>query len=1335
MNLCSLRLWLPLIFLVLLMQACKTPERQAEYDMDMIGNYSDLWKKVDSLQQKALVRSALDEVLTIKEHARKASSSDQLIKAIIIENKLLLQLEEDGLSRAIGRVLQEMHDAPMPAKAILSSYLGELYYMYLQRNHWKLGQRTPQADTPTEIEKMSVDDLMLHAADAYLFSIRDRSNLTQPLSDFTNILIDPSQSLESELKASIYQLLVVRALNHFEFANSFISQPQRIFAIDHPDFFLPREEFINLKLDTVDTASTSFLATKVFQLGLVEPDLTLDLRRLNFMLQKSTEKDKNDHYIMALETLRSAYPDPESLATISFHLASFYHRTLSDYKTAYSLCMEVISKFAGTKSSERCSNLIDIITRPHLQIQVEEVVIPGQDILINIRFKNLSNVYGRLIRLQGQELPNFENLNQQSQLEIIRSLESEEELKFALPSTDDFKDHSTEVKLDNRKPGGYILLMSSSPQFDDKSDIVVVAQFDVSNLTFVQENSPKGPSLICLSRTDGHRLRNVKVEWFAHEYDRQQRRQIRTKVFESFSNEDGFAEVPSNSRLRYTIRLSKDLDTLHLNNHYIRTYTYPSNQGSRREVKFYTDRAIYRPGQMIFFKGIILDRAYDGKATIQPNTSVTVTFYDANGQVIEHLERVSNAYGSFEGQFTIPNHGLLGRMSLGSNLGSTRFYFPVEAYKRPTFEITFDSLDIAYKLGERIEISGSVFSFAGAAIGKAPVKYRVVRKSRFPYYRSLSRFPYPQSSSREIASGVTTTDEAGLFTTSFVAIPDEEIDAKLNPVFEYLLFVEATDLTGETQGLEMSMSLGYQPYGLRLQNDPVVDLTEVDKLVFEAKSIDGQTVKVQGSATIKLLKGPKKWLRKRYWQDPDLPSGVSEHPWYESIGRNLEFDTLTLGVLPLVEDQNQLVVDFSALDLIGGRYQVITSTSSGSADSIESTFEIDLINHQESYVPSDQLLSILQKKETYQPGDTATIWIGSPVESQVYFRIERESSIDVGNIQIRQGWQKVDIPLREEDRGDIHLHLFTTFQNRIQTSVERIAIPWTNKNLSVEIQTIRDRTLPRADEKVSLNIQNHLGIGVESEVLVTMFDASLDALVRHKWALDYFPLRLPLMQFTSGGFRSVYARQLGYGTVSKPRNIRDAKLPGLNWFGFPIAGPYRTATDRVMRSSKMQDEVPATAEMQESSVVNEEQNNQVPPAPREDFSETLFFYPQLQSEDNGSLTFDYQMNDALTRWRMMILAHRKDGSLGYQETNIISQKKLMVSVNRPRFLRAGDEIRFGGKVDNLTEYEGGGKYQSIADKCFNRRRPLSLLPRWAFTGDLYSCKSKLCCFLEVEDPG
>ena len=87
---------------------------------------------------------------------------------------------------------------------------------------------------------------------------------------------------------------------------------------------------------------------------------------------------------------------------------------------------------------------------------------------------------------------------------------------------------------------------------------------------------------------------------------------------------------------------------------------------------------------------------------------------------------------------------------------------------------------------------------------------------------------------------------------------------------------------------------------------------------------------------------------------------------------------------------------------------------------------------------------------------------------------------------------------------------------------------------------------------------------------------------------------------------------------------------------------------------------------------------------RTNLQETAFFFPQLQTDAEGNVTFKFTMPEALTEWKLMAFAHTTDWKTGFLEGKIKTQKDLMVMPNLPRFLRQGDGIRISAKVSNIS---------------------------------------------------
>ena len=135
---------------LLFLTTCTLPKSTS---MQNTTDIDTLWKEVDSLEKQSLPRSALKLVRDIKEKAISEDLSNHFVKALLYENKFQIGLEEEGFEKAIVRMQTEVERANQPERAILQSYLGELYHRYLQQNQWKLQNRTSITNETGDIFK------------------------------------------------------------------------------------------------------------------------------------------------------------------------------------------------------------------------------------------------------------------------------------------------------------------------------------------------------------------------------------------------------------------------------------------------------------------------------------------------------------------------------------------------------------------------------------------------------------------------------------------------------------------------------------------------------------------------------------------------------------------------------------------------------------------------------------------------------------------------------------------------------------------------------------------------------------------------------------------------------------------------------------------------------------------------------------------------------------------------------------------------------------------------------------------------------------------------------
>jgi uncharacterized protein YfaS (alpha-2-macroglobulin family) len=162
---------------------------------------------------------------------------------------------------------------------------------------------------------------------------------------------------------------------------------------------------------------------------------------------------------------------------------------------------------------------------------------------------------------------------------------------------------------------------------------------------------------------------------------------------------------------------------------------YNPNKQTRTTAQIFTDRAIYRPGQTVYFK-VINTRIEKEVESVISGQQQKITLLDANNQEVSSQDFTTNEFGSYHGSFVLPKGKLNGTFYIRT-VGEPRGYknIRVEEYKRPKFEITFDPVKEEYKYGQTIELKGKAMMFSGVALSNTTVNYEIKKRNiRWMYF-------------------------------------------------------------------------------------------------------------------------------------------------------------------------------------------------------------------------------------------------------------------------------------------------------------------------------------------------------------------------------------------------------------------------------------------------------------------------------------------------------------------------------------------------------------------------------------------------------------------------
>ncbi len=1292
-------------------------------------DFPKAWKEVEKLANDNLPKSVIAKVNEIAEAAMDEDNRPQQVKATSYVASYKLRTEEDGLDQAIVYLSEQIKESKSDeVKAINRVMLADFYKQYLRNNGYRIAERTDGEDNVSEDYKMwSKTTWIAQIADQYGLAIKNSRTLDIPIVEYQDILANNGGSkadyndIGSDHIPSLYILFAEKAIQSYKEIGNYGYKGIGDFVISDATYFSDETAFNKL---TIGNGSLKEHILSTYQKLLKytkgksqDAHIRQDHNRLQSVNEFSKYSDSKKDYIIALRKLANENKSSAYSATVMNSLALVQQApyTKDGNLIAMEICKEAIAAHPKSRGAVDCENLIIRLNKAEINITSEEVYLPNDPILYRIDYKNISKLYSKIVKIETDKM---EDMHQRDRNAVKKIIESKNPLKSwstDLPSNGLYTMQSTEAFQEGLPLGSYVLVMSDKENF---SNAYYHAIFHVSRISYTQVlDQEDALKFIIKDRGNSKVLSNATIYIYKDVYNYNSRQSIRELLTTVKADGNGLATYNSQDRNQIAVVVKNGDDILDLRKYHNGGRSYHGNV--HHSIEFFTDRSIYRPGQVVYFKGVVMQKDANQIPSVAASHPVTVVLRDANYQDIETLSLKSNEFGSVNGQFTLPSGGLNGSFTLDAGFGQTRVQ--VEEYKRPTFEVEIDTLKTAYALGQTVDLSGVVKTFAGSSIADGEVSYTVSRKTIYPYWRYYSRYGSPNSQQALISQGTTVSDAEGVFTFPVELDGGSDLDPKRKPSFHFEVKVDVTDISGETRSGSYTLYAGVAPYILSLDVSDAIDQADLKSITLDAKNHSQQDVQSIGTVEIYRLQSPKRYYRNRYWNEVDTTIITTSD--YESV--------LAKYGDPKILDASQWKVDQKVQEykfningkgnieledkLSAGTYKILIKDGSD----IEIEKIITVTDFDGKKFPHTKRLYYKLDQKRYQPGNTVTINFGSPDKTMVMYSIEsfgKKSSIKHFTANSSE---ELKFLVRETDRGNIKVHLQYIHENRVVNETIDVPVDWSNKNLKIRYETIRDNMLPGTDQEWKMIVS---GIGKDqlaAEVLVSMYDSSLDMFKPHDWKASWYPNYTRRVNFTNFDFNSINLRNSNYqwnrvSNVTRPQ-IRYPRL--MEFLRMQNYGRRMKKRSSFNDNAVMMESQPAPAKSEgkdsneefETSVVYdfdtyeekivvrknpnyvEEEKELKTPAIRKNLNETVFFFPKLKTDKDGSLVFSFKMNEALTSWKLQTFAHTKDLQYGLDSREVKTSQPLMIFPNKPRFLRQGDEIELTAKVANLSKENQAGQ--------------------------------------------
>jgi hypothetical protein len=1303
------------------------------------------WEKVEEALKQDQPKTVIEMLAPLEETALADEAWGEAGKAVALRVMLEGRIE-GSLAEAVKRLDAELEKVPVEMRGVLHALSAEWLFSHYRQNRWRYAQRTEAGSEGDDIEAWSLPRILSEIDRRLQDALADGARLQAlPVADFEGLLTEAA--LDDRFRPTLFDFIAHEALAFYSLEETAAARPADSFRVeaDSPAFGTP-DEFLKWKPDAGEAPTGRAVAVLQRLLEFHRPDedpaarLHCDLERLRWAGEVAAGEGAEVRHRDTLRRFIEAHGGEVESARARWMLAEILK---SDGETleAHGLAVAGRDAFPDHPYGKLCGDVVAELERRELSLTSESQWSPaGEEILV--RHRNLDRVWFRLYSVNFR--PGRATLRRDPMLETdyLKDFLKREPLKewdAPLKNKEDYASESDWVRPPDELPTGYHLVVAAAdPEF---TELVTATGVHLSKLAMTTRRSPRGGlEGVVVEAVSGAPRAGVEVGLWTED------RNDRMKHVEEKTGDDGFFRFPKADN-HCLVVAREGLDRA-----VVRTWTFsgrPSDAKPFERAVLFTDRAIYRPGQTVHFKGIWcrVDQR-EGDYDTLGGRSGEVVLRDPNDKEVAKVAFTTNERGSFSGTFVAPEGRALGaygirvpQVSVGGGGTSIR----IEEYKRPKFFTEIGKTEGVAALGKRVTVAGKAESYTGAPVDGAKVSWRVTRQVRWPSWIRWARwYEPPGSGAEEIAHGETETAADGGFKIPFEAKPDPTVPEDVEPVFEFVVTADVTDGTGETRGASRTVSVAYTTVRATLSCDDWQVAGKPTRVTLGTRTHDGDPRALKGTLKFHRLQEPETCPR---------PATTGGHHGTRDDAERPSTDPNRWELGPVVEkieiatdaEKGTAVIERA---LEAGAYRWVFEAEDANGRMVKAFLGVQVVDSRADDFPTMMPFFTAAPAWTVEPGkDFELLWGSGHDEARACVEWYRDRKL------VKREWsapgrtqQVFRFPVKETDRGGFTVLVHQITRNRAHEMTRQIEVPWSDKELKVRWERIVSKLEPGARQTWTAVIEG----GEAAEMVATLYDASLDAFAKHGF----------------GGIAGLFRREQGLGLSSEFSSETRGwssrfGFPGIDRFvlsdpfrrfeladGFSRwgggrgfrggggamffggrAGPMPMATSSrgmamdavVAESSKsgelrsggaaiVRDSVSAMLNKSGRESGDEAKRDAVAPVQvRTNLQETAFFEPTLTTDADGTVRMTFTMPEALTTWRFLGFAHDSKLRHGLLEGKTVTAKDLMVRPNPPRFLREGDELEFTVKIINQSaEAKSGTARLDLADAATGEDRNAAL---------------------------
>lgn len=1009
--------------------------------------------------------------------------------------------------------------------------------------------------------------------------------------------------------------------------------------------------------------------------------------------QDDVREVKKSKYLQTIDSLIQVYQDiPEAGELAVEHFRFMEGATDAKPQDKLNYINYALSRWGGWSRMNVLRNAQKRLTEPMFQMKkMPQVLRPGEKAWVHLDVRNLQNLKISISRLNITADNDYNAQNEATYKMLLKKTTKLHQKDFSRnyygrPNYEEVKDS---IEIGGNLPlGAYLMEVTS-----DNTGIAPQRElFYVSNLAVMIQQLPDDKHrYVVVNATDGQPVAGAKIELYEKNYDEKlgkRKRTVHARLTTDsngeayFKNVDGYVLISTNSD-KYSpakyIYLSRD--------------RYYERKDDKIEHQLFTDRSIYRPGQKVHATAVshIVKKGLDASV---PGKSMELKFIlrDANWKQVAEQKATTDEYGTASVDFELPKDGQTGLYSISVN-GQASEYIRVEEYKRPTFEITFPKVNEKYNWGDTVVVKASAKTYAGIPVQGAKVEYQVTRRNQLWWWGA-------GSAGQLVKTDSCVTREDGTFD---VEIPLEaslsgkdEADMsdfmRIARFFNFEVSAIVTDISGESHEGVMSLPLGTKPTILTVNLPKRIETDSLKMVTFAYRNASGMPI----SSRLKYR------IDKGEWKDAEANAPVSIKEYASSSAS-------------------------SSLVWKSGVHQLEAICGQ---DTLQQKFTLFSMKDTHPVEPTTEWY--YQTAKTFpRDGKPVYIQVGSSENGAhiVYSIIAGNKLLEKGAWELGDSIVTLPFTYKEEYASGIVLNYSFVKQGKCYTRMMSIARPLPEKKLNIAWKTFRNRLTPGQKEEWTLKITTPDGKPAKAQLMSVLYDKSLDQIAPHFWNFSLgFYQSLPNCYWKHNlTFRSLYLNGVYPTKYYDERGLDVDKFDGkyFSYYAYMQAvelSKLERSSGRTVEAVRIKKDELVKEEAKVIRIRGSKMTRVGAAAPsankvfdvveempqfaggsgsdaelfldqvqvRENLNETAFFYPALESDNNGNVAIRFTLPESVTTWKFMGLAHDKEMRNGLLVDEAVAQKTVMVQPNMPRFLREGDKSTIVVKLFNTSDKKVSG---------------------------------------------